>query len=464
MEKELQAIDFSFLYHSHRNLFHIGYDLEHNQLSTSFYDMLMSEARMTSYYAIAKRQVPPKHWQTLNRTLTRCNGYVGAMSWTGTAFEYLMPSLIMPLYQNTLAHESVLLCIACQKDFAPRALPWGCSESAYYAFDDQLNYQYKAHGVNLIALKYYSNNEYVVSPYSSFLSLPHSTKSALKNLNQLRTLKAYGKYGFYEAIDFTPQRCKNSKQELVHSYMAHHIGMSLCAITNLLQDNILQKLFMQNEIAGPGSLLMEKIPDGASVYNHYTNKSVPAKPPRSIIKNKKWIKSDVRASYYTILSNSHQTLQISSNGDVKSTWQDLAVYGCPSDYLEQNQGVMMFWETHDSITPLTYAPFYRNSDQYQFRNTKNAVQYSVSIDQISIETELSLRENLPVEQRTIKITNKSNQTINGTLLVYFEPKLYTEQQIEAHSAFYKLFIESKYDSQNNRLIFNKRIREKEHGA
>ena len=185
------SCDLSALYDWRRNLFYIGYDLEKNAFSDGHYDLLMSESRMMSYYAVASRQVPKKHWGALSRVMSRSGGYTGALAWSGTMFEFFMPYLFLESCENTLSFEALKYCVHCQRQFAAeKHIPFGISESGYYRFDEQQNYQYKAHGVPLLALRRTKGDELVVSPYSSFLCLPLASKAALKNLKKLREMGA----------------------------------------------------------------------------------------------------------------------------------------------------------------------------------------------------------------------------------------------------------------------------------
>ncbi|HCC34374.1 MAG TPA: hypothetical protein DEQ02_01570, partial [Ruminococcaceae bacterium] len=230
-----EETDLRPFYNERRKLFHIGYDLEEEKLSTSFYDLLMSEARMTSYFAVANRQVPKKHWGALVRTLAKEGTYSGPVSWTGTMFEYFMPHLLLPVYEDSLGFEALRFCVYCQRRRAKaKNAPFGCSESGFYAFDSEFNYQYKAHGIQRIGLKRRLNDEYVVSPYSSFLILPFLPHTALKNLRRLEKLGMTGRMCFYEAADYTKSRVGAGGYAIIKSYMAHHVGMSLIASVNAL--------------------------------------------------------------------------------------------------------------------------------------------------------------------------------------------------------------------------------------
>ena len=251
-----------FLYNKRRNLFRIGYNTEKNEFSDSYFDLLMSEARMTSYFAAASGKVPVDHWKTLDRTLSECRRYSGAVSWSGTMFEYFMPAIFIPAEKNTLEYESLHFCIYCQKQRVKHLnIPYGISESGYFAFDSALNYQYKAHGTDKLALRRFPMDETVISPYSSFLTLSYNPHSALKNLKALEKYGMYGKFGFFEAIDFTGERTDGQKYRIIRSYMSHHIGMSFLSAANCIFNNIMQKRFMQNDFMSRGAgLLEERIP------------------------------------------------------------------------------------------------------------------------------------------------------------------------------------------------------------
>lgn len=171
--------DLGLFYNKAKKLFSIGYDVQSDSFSQSYYDFLMSEARLTSYFAVATHQAPKKHWGRLSRTMARQNAYAGAMSWTGTMFEYFMPHILLPVHEGTLLFEALRFCLHCQKQRVKgKGVPWGISESAFYSFDNQLNYQYKAHGVQKLGLKRGLDQELVVSPYSSLLTLPYDFTTA----------------------------------------------------------------------------------------------------------------------------------------------------------------------------------------------------------------------------------------------------------------------------------------------
>ena len=254
------GMDFSALYDPARRLFRIGADTRTAEPSPGWYDLLSSEARLTGYLAICRGDADKRHWRALSRAQVSLDRYRGMASWTGTMFEYLMPELFLPLAPESLLWESAKFCLYAQKRRVPRHLPWGVSESGFYALDPALHYRYKAHGVAALALCRGMDRELVVSPYSSFLALAVEPRAAIANLRRLEKLSMRGEYGFWEAIDFTPGRCRGGG-EIVRSVMAHHAGMSMLAITNCLLDGQVRRWTAENAaVRAHRSLLAERIP------------------------------------------------------------------------------------------------------------------------------------------------------------------------------------------------------------
>ena len=257
-EKIIDSTDISVMYNPRRRLFHTGITPESGEKSESYYDMFMSEARMMSYFAVARRQVPEKHWGSTARVRKKHGRYTGLASWTGTMFEFFMPYLFLPSPNGSLSREALCFCLYCQRKSA-RNRPFGVSESAYHSFDGKKNYKYKAHGIQSLAIKRGMDKEYVVSPYSSFLTLPLAPKLSMRNISRFLKMRMYDKYGFFEAVDFTSDKNKG-EFSVVKSYMAHHTGMSLISVANLLNKQCMQRRFMSDSrMNGAKSLLKEKI-------------------------------------------------------------------------------------------------------------------------------------------------------------------------------------------------------------
>ena len=226
INKIIKETDFSYLYSEKNRIFSIGFNIEENSLTPSYYDLLASEARQASLIAIAKKDVPAKHWYNLSRTLTIVNKYKGLISWSGTAFEYLMPNINIPKYPGSIISESSLFAIMSGQDYAKKLkLPWGISESAFNLKDLNNNYQYKAFGIPWLGLKRGLADEFVIAPYASILAINDCPKDTVENLRVLEKEGMFNKYGFYESIDYTLTRLKKGqKSAVVKTYMAHHQG------------------------------------------------------------------------------------------------------------------------------------------------------------------------------------------------------------------------------------------------
>ncbi|MDP4089580.1 MAG: glucoamylase family protein, partial [Bacillota bacterium] len=259
----VETTDFRVVYDRKRQLFSIGYDIEKDTLNNSYYDLLASEARCASFMAIAKGDVEQKHWFKLGRAMAFMGKGKGLVSWSGTMFEYFMPPLIMRSFPDSLIDETYKAVLEGQKKYArERKIPWGISESAYYFFDNAMNYQYKAFGVPGIGLKRGLSNELVISPYSTVIALQKDLNDGVKNIHRLIKEGLEGRYGFYEAMDFTSERIPKGKHKAhVKCFMVHHQGMSLMALNNVLCGNILVKRFHSiPRVKATELLLQEKVP------------------------------------------------------------------------------------------------------------------------------------------------------------------------------------------------------------
>ena len=237
-ERHAEAMHYGFLFVESRQLLSIGYDGTTGELHSACYDLLASEARIASFLAVAKGDIPQQSWFRLDRSHVMVHHHPALLSWTGTMFEYMMPSLWMRTFPDTLISRSLESVARIQRDHV-RNIPWGISESGFAKMDPQGRYGYQAWGVPALALKYGAEDGPVISPYSSFLALSTLRKEAVANLRRMARMNWIGSYGFYEAADYT----QGSEPELVRSWMAHHQGMCLLATANLLKNNIIQQWF-----------------------------------------------------------------------------------------------------------------------------------------------------------------------------------------------------------------------------
>jgi len=259
----VEQMDFGFLFEEDRGLLSIGYEVATKKLQGQTYDMLASEARIATFLAIAKGDIPQQSWLRLARSHTIVFGRPVLLSWTGTMFEYLMPALWMRSYPDTLVSRTLTAVVDIQRSFARKlAIPWGISESGYAQQDSAGHYQYRAFGIPQMALKWDVTAGPVVSPYSSFLALAIDAPEAVANLRRMARLGWTGAYGFYESADYSQS---GKKLHFVREWMAHHQGMCLLAILNLLQDNIVQAWFHSNPQVQASELLLHEKPVRESV-------------------------------------------------------------------------------------------------------------------------------------------------------------------------------------------------------
>src|SRR5690606_20616328 len=266
-------IDYEFLYDGQRRLLSIGYNVDERRLDASFYDLLASEARLASFVAIAQGRLPTEHWFALGRLLARVSGQPVLVSWSGSMFEYLMPLLVMPLYENSLLDQTCKAAVARQIEYGrQRGVPWGISESGYNAVDTESNYQYRAFGVPGLGLKRGLAADLVVAPYASALALLVDPHAAVRNLQRLWSQGLAGAFGLYEAVDFTASRVPPGEtQTVVRSFMAHHAGMSLLSLVSLLHGQPMQRRFASDPgLRGALLLLQERVPKVPAYHRHTT--------------------------------------------------------------------------------------------------------------------------------------------------------------------------------------------------
>ncbi len=311
LEKIISSTDLSVMFNENRKLFCVGINPDSGEKTESCYDLYMSEMRMTSYFAVARKLVPKNHWTALDRPIVRNGRYSGLASWTGTMFEYFMADIFIPATCGSMTDEALRFCFQSQRKKAGNN-PFGMSESAFYAFDGDLNYQYKAHGVRKLAFRRYRDKEIVISPYSSFLTLNIAPRLSLKNLKKLEQLGMLGKYGFYEAVDFA-----GSKQySVINSFMVHHIGMSLLSVDNLLNGSCMQNRFMKDRfMRGAKTLLDEKPVTGEEVFRDVVRENdLSTSRERLRVRSGAWVKASENPEKYIVFSNGRLTLFINSLG------------------------------------------------------------------------------------------------------------------------------------------------------
>lgn len=420
--------NFSVLYDSKKRLFSIGFDVEKNMLTNSYYDLLASEARQASLVAIAKKDVPVKHWNSLSRTLTSLNKYKGLVSWSGTAFEYLMPNVNIKQYESSLLDESCRFLIMSQIEYAKKlGIPWGISEAAFNLKDFNNNYQYKSFGVPWLGLKRGLEDDMVVAPYSVFLSLNYVPKQAIENLRELEKENMYDKYGFYESIDYTISRLKYGKKyEPVKTYMAHHQALSLLSINNFINNNILVERFMNNpEIEAIDILLQERIPEKAIITKEKKEKIEKVKPKDyQNYMETTYTKIGSNLNRVNVISNGSYTVCTKENGEGFSKWNGILVnrFKETADY---KQGILFYIKDVQSKRIWVNTPIDKENrgDKYTVIFAPEKSKFVRTDADIESTTKIVVSPDDPVEIRRLELKNNGMQERTLEITSYFEPVL-----------------------------------------
>lgn len=422
--------DFSKLYNKEIGLFSIGYSVSEGKLYDSYYDLLASEARQTSIVAIAKKDVPSKHWANLSRTLTSINQYRGLVSWGGTTFEYLMPNIIIPTYKGTIIDESCRLLVYSNMVYAKRLnLPWGISESAYSVKDLYGNYQYKTFGVPWLGLKRGLEDDIVISPYSTALSLQICFKEGLENLKKLQKEKLIGQYGFYDSIDYKPSK------EVVKTFMAHHEGMILTSIDNALNKNIFQKRFMSNpEIVGIKVLLEEKMLEDEIVTKEKREKV-------QKVKYDGYKEEAPRTRGYNVISKNEISNIVKDDGYECTKFDDIVVEKGFKFFIK-NISTNKIYDFEKMPKNIEFTP-YSSKFNFEDGNIKCSINTTMAPD-------------ADVEIKKIQIKNNGINDLNLELTTLEDVILSNIRQYNSHPAFDKMFL--RFSNINDKLLIERKGR------
>jgi cyclic beta-1,2-glucan synthetase len=465
LNKFVDETDFRMLYDRKRGLFSIGYDIEKDSLNNSYYDLLASEARGASLIAIAKGDIDQKHWFKLGRAMTVMGSRRGLVSWSGTMFEYFMPLLIMKNYPGSLLDETYKAVIEGQKKYArERRVPWGISESAYHTFDINLNYQYKAFGVPGIGLKRGLANELVIAPYATVMTLQTDLNGAVNNIKRLISEGTEGRYGLYEAIDYTNERIsKGQTSAIVKCFMVHHEGMSLMALNNVLNNNIFQERFHRvPRVKATELLLQEKVPKRV-VYDRepqFKVMEVDNEKYSIMVRAYKTAKTETPETH--ILSNGNYSLMISNSGSGYSKKKDMTVYRWREDATIDSSGMFFYIKNINSneYWSATYEPCKDEGEDYQVVFSLDKAEFKRKDGNLVTHTEIAVSSEDDVEVRKITITNHSSHSRIIEITSYCEVTLAPYNADIVHPTFSNLFIQTEYIDNPCSLIASRRPRAK----
>jgi cyclic beta-1,2-glucan synthetase len=466
-EVYVSAMEFNALFDSKRQLFHIGYNVDEEQFDNNYYDLLASESRIASLVAIAKGDIPQSHWWHLGRSLTQLDGTRCLLSWSGTMFEYLMPTLITEHHNGTLLTQSNYAAVKQQIAYSLRKhVPWGISESGYYGFDGDMNYQYRAFGVPRLGFKRGLGDELVIAPYASIMALALYPTKVMNNIEHLISMGMLGDFGFYESLDYTPSRLAlDQEQAIVRSFMAHHQGMIMMALANFLQDDaIVRRFHADSRVKTVELLLQEQVPSRVPVQEPIEEKPDAHRVDQFQITATPW-RVPVRTPHPQVhtLSNGRYTALITNAGSGYSSWNETDLTRWRADTTRDNWGTWIYIKDLDSgdLWSIGSQPRGASTAHPSVYFYPHKADIRTRAHDISSRMEITVSPEDDVEIRHIKLINQSAQPRHLMVASYGEIVLAPHGVDLGHPAFNKLFIQSEYRPELNALLFYRRMRSAE---
>ena len=459
------AMEFGFLRNVERKMLSIGYLVADDTIDFNCYDLLASEARLACLVAIAKNDVPAREWFRLGRAMTPVAGGAALVSWSGSMFEYLMPALVMRAPAGSLLDVSNRLAVVRQIEFGKnRGIPWGTSESAYNVRDLEYTYQYSNFGVPDLGFKRGLDEEFVVAPYATALATMTDPDAALRNLERMKDIGAQGRYGFYEAIDYTPARVPDGADlAIVRAFMAHHQGMSIVAIANATLDGIMRARFHADPMIESAELLLQE-PTPRSVQ---ALKKAPATQRRAVPVHdmsppggRRFANARAASPRTHLLCNGTYAVMLTAAGSGYSRWHDLAVTRWREDPTLDDWGSYIYLRDADSgrIWSATAQPFGAPADDYAVAFNEDHAEFVRRDGSLVTSMDVLLPVEDAAEVRRISITNEGIQPRTVDITSYAELALIPQAADLAHPAFAKLFIETEYLADIGALLATRRRR------
>ena len=463
--KLFDEMKFDFLFDPARHLFSIGYHVAGGSLDPNWYDLLASEARLASFVAIAKGDVAALHWFRLGRGLTPVDRGSALISWSGSMFEYLMPSLVMRAPVGSLLEQTNRLVVRRQIEYGTQlGVPWGVSESAYNARDLELTYQYSNFGVPGLGLKRGLRENAVIAPYATALAAMVFPEAAARNFSRLRAAGGLGRFGWYEALDYTPSRVPEGETvAIVRAYMAHHQGMTLVALTDALHGGAMRTRFHAEPIIQATELLLqERTPRDVAV----------ARPRAEEVKadgNIREIASPTIRRFHSphdliprthLLSNGKYTVMITAAGSGFSRWGDLAVTRWREDVTCDSWGTYIFLrDVHSAkVWSAGYQPSSVEADSYEVEFSEDRAEIVRHDGTIRTTLEVAVSSEDDAEVRRVSISNFGSRTREIEITSYAEIVLAPDAADAAHPAFSKMFVQTEFEMGAGALLAMRRPR------
>jgi len=442
------SMDFGFLFRKDRRLLSIGYRVESNELDEACYDLLASECRLTSLFAIAKGDIPTEHWYRLGRQVVPIGAQGALVSWSGSMFEYLMPPLVMQERQGGILNQTNNLVVKEQMNHGRRlGTPWGISEAAFNARDHQFNYQYTNFGVPTLGLKRGLGQNAVIAPYASILASQYDPVAAEENLAELRSLGALGMFGFHDAVDFTPTRVPEGKRcAVVYNYYAHHHGMSIAAIANVVMNGLLRELFHSDPVVEAAELLLqEKAPRDIPVMSA-KHEETPGKGQGELLRPEiRTINNPAtKDRELVLLSNGHYSVMLTATGSGYSRWNGMSVARWKPDPTEDRWGQFLF--LRDTATgewwSATSEPRRAEGEKTKTIFADERAEFHKTIGDLTSTVECIVASEHDAEGRRLTLLNMGPEDRFIEVTSYMEPVLAAEDDDNAHPTFSRMFIQT----------------------
>ena len=456
-------MQFGFLFNVERELLSIGYRVEDGSLDSDCYDLLASEARLASFVAIAKGDLPTRHWFRLGRAMASVGYGAALISWSGSMFEYLMPALVMRAPAGSLLDETCRQMVKQQIKYgAARGVPWGASESAYNARDLEFTYQYSSFGIPSLGLKRGLGDNTVIAPYATALAAMSNSRAAASNFERLTKVGGRGCYGWYEALDYTDARLpKGANVVPVRAYMAHHQGMSVIAIADALLWRLMHGRFHSEPmIQATELLLQERMPREVAICEPI-NERFPVFPDIEDLgsSTQRCFDSPHTPSPCThLLSNGAYTVMVTAAGSGYSRWRDLAVTRWREDATCDCWGAYVFLQDVDAgeSWSAAYQPSAVEPDKYEATFSEGRAEFVRRDDTITTMLEIAVSSEDDGEVRRVSVTNNGSQVRNISLTSYAEIILAPHAGDDAHPAFSNLFVETEFADEVGAILARRR--------
>ncbi|MCX5850002.1 MAG: cyclic beta 1-2 glucan synthetase [Deltaproteobacteria bacterium] len=461
---DFAQMEYDFLFDKACNLLSIGYNVGNWRRDTSYYDLLAAEARFCTFVGIAQGKLPQESWFALGRLLTTAGGKPALVSWSGSMFEYLMPLLVMPTYEHSLLDQTYKAAVAAQIAYGKKhSRPWGISESGYNAIDVHLNYQYRAFGVPGLGLKRGLAEDMVIAPYASALALMVAPEEACLNLEKLSAAGFEGRFGFYEAIDYTLSRLSRGQSHaVVRSFMAHHQGMTLLALAYLLLNQPMQKRFESEPLFQSSMLLLqERVPKAIAFY---TSPAELANSQREAVVMETPVRvfntPDTPVPEVQLLSNGRYHLMMTNAGGGYSRWKDIAITRFLEDSTCDNFGTFCYIRdvTSGEVWSTAYQPTLKQPLHYEAIFSDGRVEFRRREHDFDIHTEIVVSPEDDIELRRATITNHSRLRKTIDVTSYAEVVLAPPATDKIHPAFSNLFVQTEIIEQRRAILCTRRPR------